>query len=169
MPWDEGLVNSLVYDAPDPREGRVLGYVAAIREALDIALGSDPGVFVLGQGVDDPGSMFGTTKGLHQKYGRHRVFDTPLSEEGMMGVSAGAAMNGMRPFYMHNRPAFILLAMHQLITHAPKFHFMDNGQTTVPLVLWAAIGRGCGSGAPHSQSIHGLLLCAPRLKIVIAS
>ena len=57
MPWDEGLVNSLVYDAPNPREGRVLGYVAAIREALDIALESDSHVFVLGQGVDDPGQL----------------------------------------------------------------------------------------------------------------
>lgn len=169
MPWDEGLVNSLVYDAPDPREGRVLGYVAAIREALDIALESDPHVFVLGQGVDDPGSMFGVTKGLSQKYGRQRVFDTPLSEEAMMGVSAGAAMNGMRPFYMHNRPDFILLAMNQLITHAAKLHFMDNGQTTVPMVVWAAIGRGWGSGAQHSQAIQGLLLGAPGLKIVMPS
>src|SRR5258705_738986 len=169
MPWDEGLVNSLVYDAPDPREGRVLGYIAAIREALDIALGSDPSVCVRGQGVDDPGSMFGSTKGLHEKYGRHRVFDTPLSEEGMMGVAAGAAMNGMRPVYMHKRPDFILLAMNQLITHASKFHFMDNGQTTVPMVVWAAIGRGWGSGAQHSQSIQGLLLGAPGLKIVMPS
>ena len=169
MPWDEGLVNSLVYDAPDPREGRVLGYVAAIREALDIALESDPHVFILGQGVDDPGSMFGVTKGLSRKYGRQRVFDTPLSEEAMMGVSAGSAMNGMRPFYMHNRPDFILLAMNQLITHAAKFHFMDNGQTTVPMVVWAAIGRGWGSGSQHSQAIQGLLLGAPGLKIVMPS
>jgi pyruvate dehydrogenase E1 component beta subunit len=169
MPWDEGLVNSLVYDAPDPSEGRVLSYVAAIREALDLALDSDPSVFVLGQGVDDPGSMFGTTRGLHVKYGRDRVFDTPLSEEGMMGVSTGAAMNGMRPVYMHNRPDFILLAMNQLVTHAAKFHFMDNGQTTVPLVVWAAIGRGWGSGAQHSQAIQGLLLGVPGLKIVMPS
>jgi pyruvate dehydrogenase E1 component beta subunit len=169
MPWDEGLVNSLVYDAPDPREGRVLGYVAAIREALDIALESDPHVFILGQGVDDPGSMFGTTKGLCQKYGRQRVSDTPLSEEAMMGVSAGAAMTGMRPFYMHNRPDFILLAMNQLITHAAKYHFMDNGQTNVPMVVWAAIGRGWGSGAQHSQAIQGLPFGAPGLKIVMPS
>jgi acetoin:2,6-dichlorophenolindophenol oxidoreductase subunit beta len=169
MPWDEGLVNSLVYEVPDQREGRVIGYVAALREALDLALARDPAVFVLGQGVDDPGSMFGTTKGLHQKYGRERVFDTPLSEEGMMGVSAGAAMNGMRPVYMHNRPDFILLAMNQLVTHAAKFHFMDNGQTTVPMVVWAAIGRGWGSGAQHSQAIQGILLGVPGIKIVMPS
>src|SRR6188472_403198 len=169
MPWDEGLVNSLVYDAPDRSEGRVLSYAGAIREALDLALAADPGVFVLGQGVDDPGSMFGTTKGLHEKFGRDRVFDTPLSEEGMMGACAGAAMNGMRPVYMHNRPDFILLAMNQLVTHASKFHFMDNGQTTVPMVVWAAIGRGWGSGAQHSQAIHGMLLGVPGLKIVMPS
>src|SRR5512134_3828833 len=100
MPWDEGLVNSLVYDRADPAEGRIISYVQAVHEALALALEKDPSVFVLGQGVDDPTAMFGTTKGLHEKFGRERVFDTPLSEEGVMGICAGAAMNGMRPVYM---------------------------------------------------------------------
>ena len=169
MPWDEGLVNSLVYDKPDPSEGRVVSYAAAINEALALALDGDAGVFVLGQGVDDPSAMFGTTRGLQQRFGPQRVFDTPLSEEGMMGVATGAAMNGMRPVYMHNRPDFVLLAFNQLVTHAAKFHFMDNGQTTVPLVVWAAIGRGWGSGAQHSQAIQGMLLGVPGLKIVMPS
>lgn len=169
MPWDEGLVNSLVYDKPDPSEGRVVSYATAINEALTLALENDPGVFVLGQGVDDPSAMFGTTRGLQQRFGPERVFDTPLSEEGMMGVATGAAMNGMRPVYMHNRPDFVLLGFNQLVTHAAKFHFMDNGQTTVPMVVWAAIGRGWGSGAQHSQSIQGILLGVPGLKIVMPS
>jgi pyruvate dehydrogenase E1 component beta subunit len=169
MPWDEGLVNSLVYDRPDPAEGRVVSYAAAVNEALSLALEHDPAVFVLGQGVDDPTAMFGTTRGLAQKFGASRVFDTPLSEEGMMGVSAGAAMNGMRPVFMHNRPDFVLLAFNQLVTHAAKYHFMDNGQTNVPMVVWAAIGRGWGSGAQHSQAIQGMLLGVPGLKIVMPS
>ncbi|MBA2259722.1 MAG: alpha-ketoacid dehydrogenase subunit beta [Acidobacteria bacterium] len=169
MPWDEGLVNSLVYDRPDPREGRVISYVQAINEALALALEHEPDVFVLGQGVDDPSAMFGTTKGLQTRFGPARVFDTPLSEEGMMGVSTGAAMNGMRPVFMHNRPDFVLLAFNQLVTHAAKFHFMDNGETTVPMVVWAAIGRGWGSGAQHSQAIQGMLLGVPGLKIVMPS
>jgi acetoin:2,6-dichlorophenolindophenol oxidoreductase subunit beta len=169
MPWDEGLVNSLVYDRPDPKEGRVVSYATAINEALSLALENDPKVFVLGQGVDDPTAMFGTTRGLPARFGHDRVFDTPLSEEAMMGVSAGAAMNGMRPIFMHNRPDFVLLAFNQLVTHATKFHFMDNGQTTVPFVVWAAIGRGWGSGAQHSQAIHGMLLGVPGLKIVMPS
>jgi pyruvate dehydrogenase E1 component beta subunit len=75
----------------------------------------------------------------------------------------------MRPVYMHNRPDFILLAFNQLVTHASKIHFMDHGQTSVPLVIWSAIGRGWGSGAQHSQAIQGMLLGVPGLKIVMPS
>ncbi|MSQ55558.1 MAG: alpha-ketoacid dehydrogenase subunit beta [Betaproteobacteria bacterium] len=169
MPWDESLVNSLVYDAPDPKEGRVLPYAKAINEALDLALTRDPAVFIYGQGVDDPSAMFGCTRGLKEKHGGARVFDTPVAEESMTGIGTGAAMNGMRPFYMHNRPDFILLSMNQLVNHAAKMHYMDNGLTTVPLVIWAAIGRGWGSGPQHSQAIQGLLLGVPGLKIVMPS
>ena len=169
MGWDEGLVNSLAYDRPDPAEGRVVSYAQAINEALVLALDHDKGAFVFGQGVDDPSAMFGATRGLKERFGPTRVFDSPLSEEGMMGVSTGAAMNGMRPVFMHNRPDFVLLAFNQLVTHAAKFHFMDNGQTTVPMVVWAAIGRGWGSGAQHSQAIQGMLLGVPGLRIVMPS
>lgn len=169
MPWDEGLVNSLVYDEPDPTMGRVLGYAQAINEGVAVMMERDPSVFVLGQGVDDPGSMFGTTKDLNKRFGSERVFDTPLSEEGMTGVCVGAAMNGSRPVYFHNRPDFWLLAMNQIVTHAAKLTYMDNGQTKVPMVVWSAIGRGWGSGAQHSQAIQGLLLQVPGLKIVMPS
>jgi pyruvate dehydrogenase E1 component beta subunit len=70
--------------------------------------------------------MFGTTRGLQERFGPARVFDTPLSEEGMMGVSTGAAIDGMRPVFMHNRPDFILLAFNQLVTTREQCHFMDN-------------------------------------------
>ncbi len=169
MPWDEGLVNSLVYDAPSADEGRVVSYPKAINEALELALARDSRVFVLGQGVDDPSAMFGTTRGLKEKFGSERVFDTPVAEESMTGISTGAAINGMRPVCMHNRPDFILLSFNQLVNHASKYHYMDNGLTTVPMVVWAAIGRGWGSGSQHSQAIQGLLLGVPGLKIVMPS
>lgn len=169
MPWDESLVNSLVYDTPGPGEGRVVPYPKAVQEALDLAMDADDRVIVLGQGVDDPSAMFGTTRGLKEKYGSARVFDTPVAEESMMGIATGAAMQGLRPVFMHNRPDFILLAFNQLVNHASKFHYMDNGRTKVPLVVWAAIGRGWGSGPQHSQAIQGLLLGVPGLKIVMPS
>ena len=169
MPWAEKLITSKSNDTQAPEEGRVLSYMEALHEALSLALELDPKVLVLGQGVNDPKGMFGVTTGLHEKFGKDRVFDTPLSEEGMTGICTGASMNGLRPVYMHNRPDFLLLAFNQIVGHASKIHYMDNGETNVPLVIWSAIGRGWGSGSQHSQAIQGLLLGVPGLKIAMPS
>lgn len=169
MPWAEALIAKKTVDKAPEGEGRVLTYVEALREALALALDLDPKVFVLGQGVNDPQGMFGVTTGLSRQFGEHRVFDTPLSEEGLTGICTGAALNGTRPVYLHNRPDFLLLAFNQIVTHAAKFHYIDNGQSKVPWVIWAAIGRGWGSGAQHSQAIQGMLLGVPGLKIVMPS
>jgi pyruvate dehydrogenase E1 component beta subunit len=147
----------------------VLSYSEALREALEHALTRDPRVFILGQGVDDPHSMFGCTRGLRRRFGPERVFDTPLSEDAMTGVCIGAAMQGMRPVYFHNRPDFLLLAFNQIVTHASKMRYMDRGETTVPMVIWSAIGRGWGSGAQHSQAIQGMLMGVPGLRILMPS
>ena len=169
MPWAEKLLASDSHNSQVPEEGRVLSYVDALNEALTLALEIDPNVLVLGQGVNDPRGMFGVTTGLHKKFGTGRVFDTPLSEEGLTGICTGASMNGLRPVYMHNRPDFLLLAFNQIVNHASKTCYMDVGETCAPLVIWAAIGRGWGSGAQHSQAIQGLLLGVPGLKIIMPS
>lgn len=171
MLWDEkvvakqaGLKNEEVQVG-----SRVISYVEALREALSYKMQADQSVFMLGQGVDDPGGMFGVTRDFHKQFTHERSFDTPVSEEGMMGVCVGAAMQGMRPVYFHNRPDFLLLTFNQLVNHASKLHWMDNGLTTVPMTVWAAIGRGWGSGPQHSQAIQGLLLGVPGLKIIMPS
>ncbi|MFH1651599.1 MAG: alpha-ketoacid dehydrogenase subunit beta, partial [Chloroflexota bacterium] len=93
MDWSKNFVTEEM-DFTDSAEasGRKLAYVAAIREALDLALSRDERVFVMGQGVDDPVGMLGTTTGLPQKHGGDRVFDTPLSENGLTGIAVGAAL-----------------------------------------------------------------------------
>jgi pyruvate dehydrogenase E1 component beta subunit len=169
MPWAEALITSKTAEQEVTEDGRALSYVDALHEALTLALELDPKVFVLGQGVNDSPGMFGVTTGLHKKFGERRVFDTPLSEEGLTGICAGAALNGTRPVYLHNRPDFLLLAFNQLVSHAAKFHYIDNGQSNVPMVIWSAIGRGWGSGSQHSQTIQGLLLGVPGLKIIMPS
>jgi pyruvate/2-oxoglutarate/acetoin dehydrogenase E1 component len=148
---------------------RVCAYADAVREALQLALRHDKRVFVMGQGVDDPSGMFGTTLGLHHEFGGERVFDTPLAETALTGVAVGAALGGMRPVYFHNRPDFLLLAMDQLVNHAAKWHFMFGGAVSVPLVLWACVGRGWGSAAQHSQALQGLFMHIPGLKLVMPS
>ena len=66
----------------------------------------DERVFILGEGVDDPGGLFGSTSGLHKKFGKGRVMDIPIAENGMTGVAIGAAMAGMRPIFVHMRMDF---------------------------------------------------------------
>lgn len=169
MPWAAALISSKIAEPVAGQGERIISYTDALLEAFTLALNLDPKVMILGQGVNDPKGMFGITTDLHKKFGELRVFDTPLSEEGLTGICTGAAMTGLRPVYLHNRPDFLLLAFNQIVSHASKMHYMDCGETKVPLVMWAAIGRGWGSGAQHSQAIQGLLLGVPGLKIVMPS
>ncbi len=171
MPWAEAFLNTQTNNSENLADSneRHLSYTDALHEALDLALELDKKAFILGQGVNDPIGMFGVTTDLYKKFSEERVFDTPLSEEGMTGMCAGAAMNGMRPVYLHNRPDFLLLTFNQLVNHASKMHYMDEGHTNVPMVIWSAIGRGWGSGAQHSQAVQGLLLSVPGLKIIMPS
>jgi pyruvate dehydrogenase E1 component beta subunit len=169
MPWAEALIRANAKQEKLPESGRSLSYTDALNEALDLALAMDANVLLMGQGIDDPMASFGVTKNLAGKFGAERVFDTPLSEEGMTGIAIGAATTGSRPVLFHNRPDFLLLSFNQIVTHASKWHYIDNGQTRVPLVIWSAIGRGWGSGAQHSQAIQGMLLGVPGLKIAMPS
>ena len=171
MPWSKIETNCIEpnFDNECQATTRLISYQDAICEGLQQALELDPNVFVMGQGVDDPSGMFGATRGLQDEFGRERVFDTPLAETALTGVAVGAALGGKRPVYFHNRPDFLLLAMDQLVNHAAKWHYMFGGAVSVPLVVWACIGRGWGSAAQHSQSLQGLFFHVPGLKLIMPS
>ncbi len=145
---------------------RLLSYAEALREAAEQEMARDPSVLVVGQGVDDFKGMYGTTRGLAEKFGPDRVFDTPLSEEGMTGVAIGAALAGMRPIFTHIRMDFMLLAMNQIVNIAAKSRYMFGGNVSVPLVIRSVIGRSWGQGAQHSQGLHGLFMHFPGLRVV---
>lgn len=146
---------------------RQLTYIGAINEALEFCLQSDPSVLVIGEGVPDPKGIFGSTVGLQEKFGKHRIFDMPLAENGMTGICIGAALTGMRPVMIHQRIDFILLALDQIINNAAKWHYMFNGQVSVPMVIRLIIGRGWGQGPQHSQSLQAIFGQIPGLKVVM--
>lgn len=146
---------------------RQLSYRDALREAQDQALERDARVFLIGEGIDDPGGVFGSTSGLVQKYGRQRVMDMPLAENGLTGVAAGAAMTGMRPVLIHMRIDFLPMAMDQIINHVAKWSYMTGGEVKVPLTMRAIIGRGWGSAAQHSQSLQALFAHIPGLQVLM--
>lgn len=171
MPWTKLQIERQepLFDEAQGQNVRKLTYGEALREALDQALERDPRVYAMGQGIDDPSGIFGSTLNLHKKYGKERVFDTPLSEEATVGMAIGSAMAGMRPVSIHNRPDFLFMAMDQIANQAAKWSYMFAGQVSIPLVLRACVGRGWGSAAQHSQSLHGLFFHIPGLKIVVPS
>lgn len=148
---------------------RILTYAEAIREGTEQEMARDPSVLVLGIGVDDFKAIYGTSRGLVEKFGRERVFDTPLSEDAMTGVAIGAALAGLRPIHVHIRMDFVLLAMNQLVNIAAKGRYMYGGAVSVPLVVRSIIGRSWGQGAQHSQSFHSYFIHIPGLKVVAPS
>jgi len=146
---------------------RVLSYTNAVKEAIIQAMNINPQIYCMGQGINDIGGYWGITKGLCEKFGEKRIFDIPLSENGMMGIAIGSAINGMRPIFFHNRPDFLWLTMDQLINHGTKFNYMSGGQCAVPLVVWAATGKGWGSAAQHTQALQSIFMHIPGCKIVM--
>ena len=144
-----------------------LSYGAAIREALDDALAKYSDMLLIGEGVPDPKTIFGTTQGLREKYGANRVLDMPLAENAMTGVCIGAALAGMRPVLVHQRIDFALLSMDQIVNNAAKWHYMFDGRQKVPLVIRVIIGRGWGQGPQHSQSLQAMFAQVPGLKVIM--
>jgi acetoin:2,6-dichlorophenolindophenol oxidoreductase subunit beta len=146
---------------------RDISFAQAVREGLDQAMERNPRVIVIGEGVPDPKAIFNTTADLREKYGARRVFDMPLSENGVTGICIGAALSGMRPVMIHQRIDFALLAMDQLVNNAAKWHYMFDGKASVPLVVRVIVGRGWGQGPQHSQSLQAMFAQVPGLKVVM--
>jgi len=161
--------DALKQNIPNPEGVRLIRYVDALREAFEQEMERDPSVFLFGLDVDDHKGIQGSTVGLQEKFGKERVFNTPLSEDAMTGLAIGAAMAGMRPIHVHIRMDFMLLCMNQLVNMAAKSHYMYNGQVKVPLVVRTMIGRSWGQGGQHSQALHSMFMHVPGLKVVAPS
>jgi len=148
---------------------RPLRYVDALREGMAQEMERDERVFLFGLDVDDHRAIQGSTRGLLERFGADRVFNTPLSEDAMTGVAIGAAMAGMRPIHVHIRNDFLMLCMNQLVNIAAKARYMYNGRAQVPLVVRSMIGKSWGQGAQHSQALHAMFAHVPGLKVVLPS
>lgn len=146
---------------------RILPFWKAVNEALSVAMELDKNVVTFGLGTDDPKRVFGTTAGLTEKFGSHRAFDMPTSENAMTGVAIGASLNGIRPVMSHQRLDFFLLAMDQLVNNAAKWFYMFGGKMSVPITIRLIIGRGWGQGPQHSQNLQSWFAHVPGLKVVM--
>lgn len=157
------------YPAPPEPSGRALGFVAAIREALDLELAADPDVIVMGEDIGRVGGLFRATEGLYERYGADRIRDTPLTESGFVGCGIGAALTGLRPVVELQFSDFAGVAFDQIMNQAAKLRFMMGGTPNVPLVLRMVSGGGVRLGAQHSQSLEALFAHIPGLVVAMPS
>jgi 2-oxoisovalerate dehydrogenase E1 component len=157
--------------APPPQSaGRPeIGYVQAVREAIDGELARDPSVFVIGEDVGKIGGIFGCTRGLMEKHGAARLRDTPISEGAIANFAVGAAITGMRPIVEIQLFDFVTLMMDAIVNQAAKFRFMLGGAPKVPIVFRGPQGGGIRLGAQHSQSLEAWFCHVPGLTVIAPS
>jgi pyruvate dehydrogenase E1 component beta subunit len=143
--------------------------IEALNSALALEMERDQRVILLGQDIGKNGGVFRVTEHLQQKFGEERVFDTPLSESGIIGSSVGMAIYGLRPIAEIQFAGFLFLCMNQLVSQAARIRFRSAGAYTCPLVVRAPYGGGVRTPELHSDSLEGVFLQTPGLKMVIPS
>ncbi len=147
----------------------VMNMIQAINSAMDVCMGRDDGVVVLGEDVGYFGGVFRATAGLQKKYGKTRVFDTPINECGIIGVAVGMATYGLRPVPEIQFADYIYPGMDQLISEAARLRYRSAGEFTCPITVRSPFGGGIFGGQTHSQSPEGIFTHVSGLKTVIPS
>jgi pyruvate/2-oxoglutarate/acetoin dehydrogenase E1 component len=140
--------------------------IQALRAGLRDELARDERVVLLGEDIGVAGGIFSVTQGLRREFGATRVWDMPLSENGIVGISIGAALGGLRPVAEIQFADYLLAALGQIANEAAKMRYRSRGGWTCPIVVRAPYGGG-GGGPDHTQSVEAFFAHIPGLKVVI--
>jgi acetoin:2,6-dichlorophenolindophenol oxidoreductase subunit beta len=147
----------------------LITYREAVARGIAQEMRRDPTVVCLGEDIGAAEGVFKTTVGLFAEFGPERVWDTPISEQAIVGAAMGAAMTGLRPVAEIMFSDFLACCFDYVANEIPKMRYMTGGQVAVPLVIRTANGGGLGFGAQHSQAVENWPLAIPGLKIVAPS
>ncbi len=143
--------------------------VKALNEALRDSLAEDPRTLILGEDVGKLGGVFRVTEGLQAEFGTDRVFDTPLAEAGIAGVSLGLALAGWHPVAEMQFDGFSYPALDQVISHIAKYRYRSRGRQPMPLVIRIPFAGGIGAAEHHSESPETYYAHTAGLKVVVPS
>lgn len=143
--------------------------VEAVTQAIGFELQNNNDVVVFGEDVGKNGGVFRATLGLQEKYGEHRVFDSPLAESMIAGLAIGMSLQGMRPVVEFQFMGFIYPAMNQIISHAARMRNRTRGRLHCPIVFRAPFGGGIRAPEHHSESTEALFAHIPGLQVVVPS
>lgn len=144
-----------------------LTLLGAINNALDQQLKDDENVVVYGEDAGFEGGVFRVTKGLQEKYGKDRVFDTPISEAAILGSAVGMAANGLRPIPEIQFSGFMFPGYNQIAVHIARMRNRSRGKYPMPIVIRMPYGGGVRALEHHSESLETLFAHIPGLKLVI--
>jgi len=147
----------------------LITYRDAVAMGIAQEMRRDPTVVCLGEDIGAAEGVFKTTTGLFAEFGPERVWDTPISEQAIVGTAMGAAMTGLRPVAEIMFSDFLACCWDYVANEIPKMRYMTGGQVTVPLVIRTANGGGLGFGAQHSQAVENWTLAVPGLKVAAPS
>lgn len=142
---------------------------AALNRALRDSLEEDDRTLVLGEDIGTLGGVFRITDGLQAEFGKGRVFDTPLAESGIVGVSLGLALYGFRPVAEIQFDGFVYPAFNQIVSHVAKHRYRSRGTAAVPLVIRIPFAGGIGAAEHHSESPEAYFAHTAGLKVVVPS
>ena len=150
-------------------ETRSMTMIQAIRDALAVMMARDERVVSFGEDAGYFGGVFRCTEGLQQEFGKHRSFDTPISESGIVGSAVGMAAYGLRPVAEIQFADYVYPGYDQIVSEAARLRSRSAGGFTAPLVLRMPVGGGIRGGQTHSQSPEALFTHVAGLKTVIPS
>lgn len=143
--------------------------LSAITNTLDEQMAKDDTIVVFGEDVGFEGGVFRATKGLQQKYGKERSFDSPLAESAIIGSAVGMAVNGLKPVPEIQFQGFVLPAFNQIVAHVARYRTRTKGTYSLPMVIRMPYGGGIRALEHHSESLESLFAHIPGLKVVIPS
>ena len=143
--------------------------IQAITDALDVELANDPKTLVFGEDVGKNGGVFRATDGLQAKYGEDRVFDTPLAESGIGGLSIGLALTGWRPIPEIQFFGFVFETMDSIGGQMSRMRYRMGGTRSMPITIRAPFGGGVHTPEMHSDNFEGLIAQFPGMRVVIPS
>ncbi|MDY0236115.1 MAG: alpha-ketoacid dehydrogenase subunit beta [Gudongella sp.] len=146
-----------------------LNIVQAINQALMNEMENDKTIIVYGEDVGLEGGVFRATLDLQKKYGKERVFDTPLAESAIVGSALGMAVNGLKPIVEMQFSGFSYPAFNQIISHVARMRNRSRGKYGLPMVIRSPYGGGIRALEHHSESTEAIFAQIPGLKVVIPS
>ncbi|MBO9609259.1 MAG: alpha-ketoacid dehydrogenase subunit beta [Paenibacillaceae bacterium] len=143
--------------------------IQAIKDAMRVELERDSELLIFGEDVGKVGGVFRATEGLQEQFGEERVFDTPLAESAIAGMAVGLGVQGIRSVAEIQFVGFIYEALDQMCVQAARMRYRSGGRYNSPITFRTPFGGGVKAAELHTDSLEGLMMQTPGIKVVVPS